>query len=249
MYEQLEKSTIRMGDFCDYHFGDPDLVPVLEDVEGVWDATSRASLEYLEQRYDCQRRQFGRHVRYCVEKGEKLQGLSKNWSTLPTPTPEENLRACEKCYEVNNNEDFELSGCTAQQLCSGAKDAKTDCKRIFTDDDDGILVDRVGVSDGELVRGDGSDYRGQQTRTKGDVLCQAWASQEPNSHYITKDRYPDGGLDKNYCRNPDGNTSIWCFTMTPNAASGLRWDFCNGVDAYREWQGCMRKSTNPYFKN
>ena len=26
--------------------------------------------------------------------------------------------------------------------------------------------------------------------------------------------YPDAGLDKNYCRNPDGSPTIWCYTKS-----------------------------------
>lgn len=36
-------------------------------------------------------------------------------------------------------------------------------------------------------------------------------------------RYPDKGLDDNYCRNPDGHHRPWCFTMDPNT----RWEYCN----------------------
>jgi hypothetical protein len=37
--------------------------------------------------------------------------------------------------------------------------------------------------------------------------------------------------------------------MEANEFNDLRWDFCNGIDAYREWQGCMRNSENEFFKN
>lgn len=36
-------------------------------------------------------------------------------------------------------------------------------------------------------------------------------------------RYPDKGLDDNYCRNPDGRHRPWCFTTDPNTP----WEYCN----------------------
>lgn len=36
-------------------------------------------------------------------------------------------------------------------------------------------------------------------------------------------RYPDKGLDDNYCRNPDGRQRPWCFTTDPNTP----WEYCN----------------------
>lgn len=36
-------------------------------------------------------------------------------------------------------------------------------------------------------------------------------------------RYPDKGLDDNYCRNPDGRHRAWCFTTDPNTP----WEYCN----------------------
>lgn len=36
-------------------------------------------------------------------------------------------------------------------------------------------------------------------------------------------RYPEKGLDDNYCRNPDGRHRPWCFTTDPNTP----WEYCN----------------------
>lgn len=36
-------------------------------------------------------------------------------------------------------------------------------------------------------------------------------------------RYPDKGLDDNYCRNPDGRHRPWCFTTDLNTP----WEYCN----------------------
>lgn len=36
-------------------------------------------------------------------------------------------------------------------------------------------------------------------------------------------RFPDKGLDDNYCRNPDGRHRPWCFTTDPNTP----WEYCD----------------------
>jgi hypothetical protein len=57
MYDEIEaSSSIRIGDFCDYHFD--------RDVELVWGGKTNKETDtnwahyllYFEQRYDCQRR-------------------------------------------------------------------------------------------------------------------------------------------------------------------------------------------------
>lgn len=32
---------------------------------------------------------------------------------------------------------------------------------------------------------------------------------------LLRPRYPDKGLDDNYCRNPDGSERPWCYTTDP----------------------------------
>jgi len=63
--------------------------------------------------------------------------------------------------------------------------------------------------------------------TKTGLECQAWSSQSPHKH----DRKPSDprfkGLgDHNYCRNPDGESTIWCYTTD----SGKRWEYCESLD-------------------
>jgi len=51
-----------------------------------------------------------------------------------------------------------------------------------------------------------ADYRGNINETVDGVVCQAWDSQDPNSHSRTPANYPNKGLEgegNNYCRNPD----------------------------------------------
>ncbi|XP_798048.3 plasminogen-like [Strongylocentrotus purpuratus] len=68
----------------------------------------------------------------------------------------------------------------------------------------------------------GVHYRGLLSRTIGDHTCQAWTSQDPNQHTKTPANYPNAGLDNNYCRNPDGVNTAWCYTTNPET----RWEYC-----------------------
>jgi len=69
----------------------------------------------------------------------------------------------------------------------------------------------------------GSGYRGCQARTRSGKLCQAWSSQSPHKHDITSANYPDSGLESNYCRNPDGGDTIWCYTTDASS----RFEYCD----------------------
>jgi len=71
-----------------------------------------------------------------------------------------------------------------------------------------------------------ADYRGCQTTTRSGRTCQKWSETTPHSHSMRKD-YPDEGLgDHNYCRNPDGEDTIWCYTSDPS----VRWEYCDPVE-------------------
>jgi len=69
----------------------------------------------------------------------------------------------------------------------------------------------------------GAGYRGCQTKTRSGLTCQAWASQSPHGHSRTKAHYPSAGLDSNFCRNPDSEDTIWCYTTS----SSKRWEYCD----------------------
>lgn len=67
------------------------------------------------------------------------------------------------------------------------------------------------------------DYRGAIAATKSGVMCQDWISQSPHQHDRTPENFPSSGLEENYCRNPDGEASAWCYTTDP----ATRWDLCD----------------------
>ena len=68
-----------------------------------------------------------------------------------------------------------------------------------------------------------ADYRGTLSVTENGDECQDWSAQYPQSHKYTPEAYPDAGLESNYCRNPSGSKSPWCYTINPDK----RWGWCN----------------------
>ncbi|XP_023370408.1 apolipoprotein(a)-like [Otolemur garnettii] len=75
----------------------------------------------------------------------------------------------------------------------------------------------------DCYQGDGHGYRGTASTTVTGRKCQSWLSMTPHKHSRTPDNYPDGGLVRNYCRNPDDSGRPWCYTTDPS----IRWEYCN----------------------
>uniref|UniRef100_A0A3P9PXF7 Kringle domain-containing protein n=1 Tax=Poecilia reticulata TaxID=8081 RepID=A0A3P9PXF7_POERE len=75
------------------------------------------------------------------------------------------------------------------------------------------------------ITGNGESYRGLIAVTTSGKKCQRWASQTPHRHdyTIVPEQFPDAGLDKNYCRNPDGKQKPWCFTTDYKTP----WEYCS----------------------
>ena len=68
-------------------------------------------------------------------------------------------------------------------------------------------------------------YRGCRSVTRSGRTCQAWSSQKPHAHDNTAYENPQHGLLSNYCRNPDGSDTIWCYTTDPET----RWEYCDAL--------------------
>ncbi|XP_051711119.2 plasminogen [Oryctolagus cuniculus] len=81
------------------------------------------------------------------------------------------------------------------------------------------------TSEPDCMFGNGKGYRGKKATTADGTPCQGWAAQEPHRHNIfTPETNPRAGLERNYCRNPDGDTNgPWCYTMNPRKL----YDYCD----------------------
>merc|ERR1719235_93156 len=85
----------------------------------------------------------------------------------------------------------------------------------------------------ETLRGFRDDaYRGCQQMTRSGKECQRWDEQSPNSHATTPANYPLADLRENFCRNPDGSLTIWCYVKNvlgeaAGKSSPDRWEYCD----------------------
>lgn len=70
---------------------------------------------------------------------------------------------------------------------------------------------------------DQRDYRGEVAVTKSGIACQAWDQQVPHKHSVNAHYFPDAGLEKNYCRNPNREKRAWCFTTKGHKT----WEYCD----------------------
>lgn len=77
----------------------------------------------------------------------------------------------------------------------------------------------------------GWDYSGKRNVTQSGRTCQVWSAQSPHSHGYTS--YPE-----NYCRNPDGEPSPWCYTTDPYK----RWELCAIPDCVSPPLECLPNS-------
>ncbi|XP_052025692.1 plasminogen [Apodemus sylvaticus] len=82
-----------------------------------------------------------------------------------------------------------------------------------------------GTPETDCMYGNGKEYRGKISVTATGTPCQGWAAQEPHRHSIfTPKTNPQAGLEKNYCRNPDGDVNgPWCYTTNPRKL----YDYCD----------------------
>ena len=73
----------------------------------------------------------------------------------------------------------------------------------------------------------GSNCRACQTTTRSGITCQKWSETTPHSHNRNAENYPDKGLgDHKYCRNPDEEDTIWCYTTD----SSIMWEYCDPIE-------------------
>lgn len=71
--------------------------------------------------------------------------------------------------------------------------------------------------------GTGEHYRGSVSKTRKGIPCQLWSAETPHKSQFTPTSAPHAHLEKNFCRNPDGDIhGPWCYTMDP----GTPFDYC-----------------------
>ncbi|KAI8502373.1 hypothetical protein Bbelb_199610 [Branchiostoma belcheri] len=63
--------------------------------------------------------------------------------------------------------------------------------------------------------GTGVTYRGKVAMTECGRPCQSWSAQLPHSTTAYSSNSSLAGLQGNFCRNPGGEVSPWCFTVDP----------------------------------
>ncbi|KAI8513721.1 hypothetical protein Bbelb_080450 [Branchiostoma belcheri] len=118
--------------------------------------------------------------------------------------------------------------------------------------DVGCKTDAAFICEFEYCQvGDGASYRGTVSVTNTGKTCQRWDRQLPHSHDRTPDNYPSSGLEENYCRNPDGESGVWCYTT--NLLE--RWGLCDVPDCgaragffaltSRSYSPCLPGTTAP----
>jgi len=75
-------------------------------------------------------------------------------------------------------------------------------------------------------------YRGCQDKSKSGRTCMKWSAQKPHTHTRTPNgKFHHGAnLINNYCRNPDNEKGIWCYTMDKKK----RWEYCNPVSVVKK---------------
>merc|ERR1719422_2663083 len=107
----------------------------------------------------------------------------------------------------------------------------------------------AGGSCNEQMTGENSaSYMGCQDKTINGRECQKWTLQTPHTHNLSNVG------DHNYCRNPDGDDTIWCFTSD----AGVRKEYCqplinlkapNGVSKHECVEANMCKLAKPDCEN
>ncbi|XP_036104906.1 plasminogen [Molossus molossus] len=95
----------------------------------------------------------------------------------------------------------------------------------------------------DCMFGNGKAYRGTRATTVAGTTCQGWAAQEPHRHSIfTPKTNPQAGLDKNYCRNPDGDDNgPWCYTTDPKKL----YDYCDVPQCVSSSFDCGKPKVEP----
>jgi Kringle domain len=85
----------------------------------------------------------------------------------------------------------------------------------------------------EMCLTQGASYRGIVAETHSGQRCQAWNFMSPHVHSFTPERFPNSGLECNYCRAPapelTGLDGVWCFSTGTQVLERCDVPFCDDV--------------------
>ncbi|XP_029472620.1 hepatocyte growth factor isoform X2 [Rhinatrema bivittatum] len=170
----------------------------------------RGPMDYTETNKECQRWDLQKPHRHKFKpESYPDKGLEDNYCRNPDG------KARPWCFTLHPNTPWEF--CSLQP-CAHSTANNTD---ITTD----------------CIKGQGEGYRGVVNTIYSGIQCQRWDSQYPHQHNFTPENYKCKDLSENYCRNPDGAESLWCFTVHPNIRIGYcsqipKCDVLIGQDCY-----------------
>ncbi|XP_019635250.1 PREDICTED: uncharacterized protein LOC109478233 [Branchiostoma belcheri] len=146
------------------------------------------------------------------------------------------INPIEKCYMVARSRGFTVFTVQNGGWCAGSTDGHNTYDQYgpssaCAEDGEGgpganhvyQITDPLADPTETCQDGNGVSYRGVVAVTTSGRTCQAWDSQTPHEHSRTAANYPSSGLDGNFCRNPDGESGVWCYTTDPNE----RWELCD----------------------
>ena len=72
-----------------------------------------------------------------------------------------------------------------------------------------------------------ANYTGKQQYTIDGLKCEAWDSTRAQKWSYTAETFPEGNLGShNYCRNPAGDSMLWCITSEISEATNSYWNWC-----------------------
>ena len=96
-------------------------------------------------------------------------------------------------------------------------------------------TDELGCQTGKPL---GGDYKGKANKTVNGRNCQKWSLQKPHGHVF------GGQGDHNYCRNPDGEPGVWCYTTDPEK----RWELCHVPECANLTKGKIQTYIKEFFR-
>jgi len=75
--------------------------------------------------------------------------------------------------------------------------------------------------------GNCASYRGKLSTTTLGARCLPWSDLQANHQYHPySGEHPDAGLELNYCRNPSGHTTVWCYIKIGRTSEENEWENC-----------------------